>query len=236
MRVRRIAVLTALGLLTVPALAGAASQLTATNVRIGDHPAYVRVVVDFNGTVSANEVEAGFVTRTMAAARLNHPGVVTSTRGGRGSGVIAALQPATQGLNIALNYAPRRFKYLSYAVVGGNRLAMDLWKSSPPPAGRAFSYGRRCLSIKNWSVVKGGLISASGTERGVFENTFRVVVRGANGKVLGRRLVVQGSPWSTRVKYTAAHRQIGTLEAAAFSPKDGSLACLYEVRASLPAS
>ena len=231
--------MTALGLLTVPALAGAASQLTATNVRIGDHPTYVRVVVDFNGTVRANEVEAGIVTRAMADARIDHPGATTSTSGGSGNGVSAALQPATQGLNIAMTYAPHRFKYVSYAVVTSNRLAIDLWKSAPPPPGGAFGYspgGPGCLSIKNWSIDKGGLISVSGTVRDVFENTFRVVVRGAHGKVLGRRIVTQGSPWSTRVKYTAARRVTGTLEVAALSPKDGSLACLYEVRGSFPAS
>jgi hypothetical protein len=46
--------LSALGL---PVFAGAASHLTATAIRIGDHPAYVRVVVDFtDGRLINNEV------------------------------------------------------------------------------------------------------------------------------------------------------------------------------------
>jgi len=205
-------------------------------VRTGDHPTYVRVVVDFNGTLRDNEVEAGIVSRSMADARVDHPGAATSTSGGSGNGVNVAVQPATQGLNIAMNYAPHRFKYVSYAVVTSNRLAIDLWKSAPPPPGRAFVHGQHCLSITTWAVDKGGLLSVSGTVHDVFENTFRVVVRDGHGKVLGRRIVTQDSPWRTRVKYTAARRITGTLEVAALSPKDGSLACLYEVRGDFPAS
>ncbi|MDX6480647.1 MAG: Immunoglobulin-like domain of bacterial spore germination [Gaiellaceae bacterium] len=236
MRAGVIAILAALGLVALPTLAGAASQLTATGVRVTNYPVKVRVVVDFNGTVSADEVEAGLVTRTMAVARVDHPGVITTTGGGSGSGVSVAVQPATQGLSIAMSYAPHKFKYVSYKVLTGNRLAIDLWKSAPPPPGHAFIYRKHCLTIKTWEEDGNGLISVQGTVNDVFENTFRVVLRNAYGKVLGRRIVVQQSPWSTRVKYTSARRQTGTLEVAALSPKDGSLACLYEVRAFFSAS
>jgi hypothetical protein len=37
------------------------------------------------------------------------------------------------------------------------------------------------------------------------------------------------------VRYRAVHRQAGTLEAVAFSPKDGALACIAQVRVNLPA-
>jgi len=60
-------VITAVGLLTLPAPAGAAPHLTATGVRIGDHPAYVRVVVDFNGKVASREVVFDKLRGTMAA-------------------------------------------------------------------------------------------------------------------------------------------------------------------------
>ncbi len=96
MHMRGIAVMTAVGLLTLPALAGAASQLTATNVRIGDHPAFVRVVVDFNGRVPVNEVELRKLTATMAAIRFAHPGVTSQTTGRTGNGVRVALQAGTQ--------------------------------------------------------------------------------------------------------------------------------------------
>jgi hypothetical protein len=79
-------------------------------------------------------------------------------------------------------------------------------------------------------------VSARGTEHGVFENTFRVAIRGANGKLLKQRTVVDGGSWSTTVHYIASHRQAGTLEAVTFSAKDGSLACIAQVHVTLPAS
>jgi hypothetical protein len=208
--------------------------LSATGVRIGNHAAFVRVVVDFNGRVPANQVVFDRLWARTAALHVQRPGITTSTSGGTGQGVRVALQPATQRLNIGISFAAHRFKYVSYAVVTGRRLAIDLWKSAPPPGRGAFGYNA-CLTMRSWNVNKGS-VSTSGTVRGVFENTFQVVVRGASGKVLGRRVVMKGGSWSTTVRYRAAHRQTGTLEAAAFSAKDGALACLYEARVTLPAS
>jgi hypothetical protein len=212
-----------------PAYAGGRPQLTATEVRIGDHPAFVRVVVDFNGTVRAKDVEFRALTKTMATLRLNHPGVATGTSGRTRDGVSAALQPATQGLNIAMTYAPRRFKYLSYAVVTGNRLAMDLWKSAPPTTPTQTCKG---LSIGSRH-VKPGVVTVIGTEHGIFENQFAVVLRSTGGKVLGRKHVYGPGSWSASVRYRAVRHRTGTLEAVAFSPKDGALECLAQVRVSL---
>jgi hypothetical protein len=237
MRIRGIAVMTAVGLFALPALAGAAPHLTATKVRIGDHPTFVRVVIDFNRNVAAREVE--FVsgpTRGTFAVRLNHSGVTTQTTGATGNGVRVALQPGTQALHITLSSTRHRFKYLAYAVVTGTRLAIDLWKSAPPPRASDAGVGD-CLSLNQVAAMSGsGSLHASGTEHGVFEHTFRVVVRGTNGRVLGRRTVVDGGSWNTTVHYHATHRQPGTVEAVAFSAKDGSLACLAQMRFRLPAS
>jgi hypothetical protein len=217
----------------VLAVVGAVA-LTATGVRIGDHATYVRVVVDFNGKLPANQVEFDKLTGTMATVHVAHPGIKTQVATRTGEGVRVALQPGTQALHIAASFTRNRFKYVSYGVGTGKRLAIDLWKSAPPPAGSEFGY-RDCLRIRSWHVNKGS-VSASGVELpGVFENTFQVVLRGANGKVLGRRTVTHGPSWSTKVKYTSSHRQSGTLEAVALSPKDGALACLYELRVTLPA-
>jgi hypothetical protein len=235
MRVRVIAALTVVGVVALPALAGATSQLAAMNVRIGNHAAFVRVVVDFNGTVPVNQVEFDHLWTLRAALHVARPGITTWTSGSTGQGVRVALQPATQALNIGMGFAPRRFKYVSYAIVTGKRLAIDLWKSTPPPGGGVgFGY-RNCLQISSAHVSK-GTVSVSGIERGVFEHMFRVVVRGANGRVLGRRAVSHTGSWSTTVRYRAGHRQPGTLEAVSLSPKDGSLACFYEQRVTLPAS
>jgi len=118
----RVAVLAAVGVVA----------LTATGVRIGDHPAYVRVVVDFNGKVPVRQVEFDQLTRTIAVLHVAHPGITTQTAGRTADGVRVALQSGTQALHITATFARHRFKYLSYAVVTGNRLAIDLWKSAPP--------------------------------------------------------------------------------------------------------
>jgi hypothetical protein len=237
MKVRWIAILSAIGLLTLPALAGATSQLAATRVRIGDWATYVNVVVGFNGRVPASRVEFDALTPTMANLHVTRSGITTRTTGSTGAGVHVALQPGTQALHISASFAPYRFKYVSYSVDTvrtGKHLVIGLWKSAPPAGGNTIAY-RMCLSLGSWHVNKGS-ISVSGTESGVFEKTFQVVVRGANGKVLGRRTVVRGGSWHTTVKYAAAHGQAGTLEAVAFSPKDGALACLYQSRVTLAAS
>jgi Immunoglobulin-like domain of bacterial spore germination len=233
MNVRRIALLAAVGLVALPALAGATSQLTATNVRIGDHPAFIRVVVDFNGNVSSREVEADSFATTMATVHVLHPGVTTQVATRRGDGLRVALQPGTQMLHIAANFRAHRFKYVSYAVVTGNRLAVDLWKSAPPSKAAEIRKSG-CLSLRSWHTAKGA-VSVSGKERGVFENMFGVVVRGEHGQVLGRK-TLHGRSWSTTVRYHATHRQAGTLEAVDLSAKDGALTCIAQVRVTLPAS
>jgi len=214
----------------------AAVALTATDVRIGDHPAYVRVVLDFNGTVPVNQVEFRQLTSTMATLQVNHPGIKTQTMGSSGQGVHVALQPGTQALHIAASFAAHRFKYVSYTVVGGNRVAIDLWKSTPPP-NDTDSGVRRCLSLMQVATRSGsGSVDVSGTERRVFEHTFQVMVRGATGRVLGRRTVIHGGSWGTTVHYHVTRRQAGTVEAVALSAKDGSLACLAQWRVTLFAS
>lgn len=224
-----------LGLLAFPVLAGASSRLTATGTRIGDHPAFVRVVVDFNGKVPAREVELeSDPPGWMFAVDLHHPGVTTQTVGRTDDGVHVALQPGTQMLHIAMDFAVRRFKYVSYTVVSGTRLAIDLWKSAAPSGPTQTCKG---LSLDSWHVKK-GVVTASGSEHGIFENQFQVVVRGTHGKViLGQKHVIgSAGSWSTKVSYHSWRGQVGTLEAVAFSQKDGSLECLAQRRVWLRAS
>ncbi|MDX6480646.1 MAG: hypothetical protein QOG85_1156 [Gaiellaceae bacterium] len=233
MSVKRIALLAALALLTLPALAGAASPLTAASLRFSNHRGFVRVVINFNGTISAREVVAGAVRKTTAAVRLNHPGVTTDASSGTGFGLTAALQPATQGLNIGLSFSPHRFKYIYYAAEAENVLAIDLWKSAPPAGAIRTCAG---LTLTHVNPATPGLMIAGGAEHGLFENQFQVVVRGANGLVLGRQTGVHGpGNWTAHVHYTAGRRQTGTLEAVAFSPKDAAIDCLAEAPVTLPA-
>jgi hypothetical protein len=235
MTLRGIAIMAVVGLLALPALADAGElpALTATEIRIGNHAGYVRVVIEFDGKVAARQVTAGTLTKMRTTVRFDRPGVSTQTSGKSAYGIRAALQPANQGLNITLSFAPYHFKYLYYAAVTGNVLAMDLWKSAPPAGSIATCPG---LTLRRISPGAGVLV-ARGTEHGIFENQFQVVVRGANGRVLGRKTGVHGpGAWTARVRYSAAHQQTGTLEAVAFSAKDGSIDCLAQTRMTLPAS
>ena len=237
MRIRGIAVLTAVGLLTLPALAGAASNLTATNIRIGDHPAFVRVVVDFSGGVLRMrdvENEWGDDPKT-ASVGVRRPNATTRAARRTAYGVSARVVKDSGHLRVDMGLT-RKIKYLSYAVVTGNRLAIDLWKSTPPSKSAEIRTGAGgCLALRSWDVTR-GTVAVTGSERGIFEHTFQVVVWGAHGNVLGRQTVAKHGQWSARVHYRATHRQLGTLEAVAFSPKDSALSCIAQVRVNLPAS
>jgi hypothetical protein len=231
---RRRSFLLAVVLLALPAVAGAASQLQATGVRIGDHPAFVRVVVDFNGNVPASQVWFDRLGRTTAALHVAHPGIKTHSMGRTGAGVHVALEPGTQALHLEASFVKRRFKYVSYAVVTGNRLAIDLWKSTPYGINKPI---RTCkgLTLSGWS-ANGSTVVTGGHEHGIFENQFQVIVRGDKGAVLGRKSVRGPGRWRTRVHYHVAFSQPGMVEAVALSPKDGSLACIAELGINLPAT
>jgi hypothetical protein len=232
--------MTAVGLVTLPALAGATPSLKATGVRVGNHRGYVNVVVAFNGKVSANEVEFDKLTGTTATLHLAHPGITTKTAARTGEGVHVALQPGTQALQIAASFAPHRFKYVSYKVLGGNRLAIDLWKTTPPRRAGLIHTCRGLTLMGFWSA--NGLtqtVSVSGHEHGIFENQFQLVVRGYRGAVVGRKTVHapgKWTKWAANVHYHVSGSQPGDVEAVAFSAKDGALECLAQKNVELPAS
>jgi hypothetical protein len=207
--------------------------LSATGVRIGDHHPYVRVVIDFNGNVPVNQVRLDKLTGTRASLHVVHPPVNTQTSGATADGVRVSVQPGTQGLQITTSSWRRRFKYVSYAVVGGNRLAIDLWKSVP----RFIKPIHTCkrLTLIGWS-ANGSRVIVGGREHGLFENQFQVVVRGQNGAVLGRNIMHGPGRWRTRVRYHVTSSRGGTVEAVAFSPRDGSLVCIAQIGIGLPAT
>src|SRR5690348_5035898 len=120
MRAKAIVVMAVLGLLTVPALAGAAAQLTATGVRITNYAVKVRVVVDSNGTIGGNEVDAGMRTATAADAGWDQDGAMTASEAVTGSRLHLALQPATAGLTIGLDHEPHRREHIWYKVLTGH--------------------------------------------------------------------------------------------------------------------
>jgi hypothetical protein len=116
----------------------ASAALTAREIRIANHPAFVRVVVDFTGgRVQPGEVNAtdpnpfpdGFVRLP-----LTRPGVRTTADSVREEGVFARVaQTSNRRITIRLTGADRRFKYVHYfALHGPERLVLDLYRSRPP--------------------------------------------------------------------------------------------------------
>jgi len=211
----------------------------AVGVRLGNHPAFVRVVVDFNeGPLRFHEVDSTDPQPFgdgLARLRISAPGIRTSAPRVTALGVRVLIRQGTGQIFVQLETQPRRFKYLSYFVLSApDRLVIDLWKAGPPV--RAAEIRRapdRCLTLARFSVAS-GRVTASGRERNLFEHSHVVRVRGSNGRILAERPVTSaGGRWSVSFPYRAGRSQPGTLEAAALSAKDGALDCIVQVRVTL---
>jgi hypothetical protein len=213
-----------------------AAPLTATKVRIGDHPGFVRVVVDFTGgSVQAGEVVAtdpnpfpdGFVRLPMM-----HPGVRTTATPVRAEGVFARIGQGADRITIRLTGHDRRFKYVGYvAQHTPERLVIDLYKSRPPTAAAEITRGRGgCLTLGSHTVTR-TRVMAAGRERDLFEHSLVVRLRREGGRVHRQKAeTAVNRRWSTNFGYRRVARQTGTLEAVALSAKDGTLDCLVQVR------
>ena len=219
----------------VSALAAVATAHRAVGVRVGSHPAYVRVVVDFvDGPLRFHEVEATDRSPADGRARLrvSSPGIQTSAGRVTALGVRTLVRQGTNGIFVELETQPRRFKYISYAVLNApDRLAIDLWRSRPPvPAARITRAPDRCLTLGRFSVA-GGRVLAAGTERNLFEHSLVVRIRRADGRLVRERPATgAGGRWHVDFPYTVARAQPGTLEAVAESAKDGALDCIVQTR------
>jgi hypothetical protein len=236
------------GVLTLVALLGALAGLlpgradaavTATGIRIADHPAFVRVVVDFEGgRISNRRVFAVDPGPMNGSARLtvDRRGIDTDAAAVTARGVHATLTQATNRLVLRLTFAGHRFKYVYYNVLHSpERLYVDLWKAKPPTGDAVLPTAPQggCLTIDAFSVGP-GTASASGTEHDLFEHQFQLNLRRATGTVARTvGVAAAGGSWSRTFSYTVASRQRGTLEAVDLSEKDGSLVCIAQVRVTL---
>jgi hypothetical protein len=238
MRLLATALAAAVALLFAPA-ATSVAPLTATKIRIGDHPGFVRVVVDFTG----GRVEAGEVVATdpdpfpdgFVRLPLMHPGVKTTATPVRAGGVFARIAQGGGRITIRLSGAERRFKYVGYfAQHSPERLVIDLYKSAPPSDDAEITRGRGgCLTLGAHSVTR-KRVTASGRERNLFEHSFVVRLRRHSGRIHRQKAVTASHRrWSTTFRYRKVKRQTGTLEAVALSAKDGTLDCLTQVRVRL---
>jgi hypothetical protein len=234
----RLAVLAVLALAAAPAPASAA--LTVSDVRIGAQPAFVRVVVDFTGgRVEINEADATDPAVRDGSARVDirHTGIVAPARDRSAQGMRARVALASANrASVRLTFALGRFKYVRvFALHGPERLVIDLYRSKPPntTASEIRTGLHRCLTLSSVSRT-GHRFRVRGTELNLFEGSFVVRVRDETGRVVGRRIATERGGWDLTVPYGGVTRaQAGTLEAVAESAKDGSLACIVQVRVAL---
>jgi hypothetical protein len=231
-------VIAAMGSAAGPHAVAGAAPLTATGIRVGDHPAFVRVVVDFTGgSLLAGEVVAADPQPFgdgVVRLPLTRPGVRTTAAPVTAQGVTTRVRQGAGRIVIRLAGARRRFKYVGYtALHAPERLVIDLWKSAPPSAAaevRTAPDG--CLSLQR-ARVTASRVTARGRELDLFEHSLVVRLRRAGGRIAAQRATTAAAGrWSTRFGY-AAGRQTGTLEAVALSAKDGTLDCIVQVRARL---
>jgi hypothetical protein len=199
----------------------------------------VRTVTDFTGgTISSNQVSATdpLTMDGTAALVVVRRGVRTQVPAASGDGVKVSLIQGSGRLRIAIRAAKGRFKYLSYAVVTGDPIAIDLWKSASPLKAAEIRRGAGgCLTLDNVTMAA-YVASAAGPEHG-FENQFQVVSAGQRwARSRPGHVHASNGRWSAQLNYRANRRQAGTLEAAASSPKDGALSCLVQRRVTIQVS
>jgi hypothetical protein len=237
MSLLRLALLAVAVAAALPAPASAA--LTASDVRIGAQPAFVRVVVDVTGgRAEFNEVDATdhVVADGSGRVDISHPGIVVSPRDRTAQGVRARLSLATANrARLRLTSASRMFKYVRVFVLHGpERIVVDLYRSrAPSPPAEIRTGVNGCLTLTSIQRT-GHVFRVRGTARNLFESNFVMRVRDGLGRVLGRRIVTANGPWAQTVSYpVGTSRQAGTLEAVAESAKDGSLVCIVQRRVRL---
>lgn len=223
-----------------PRARAATVDLTAVGIRIGDHPAFVRVVVDFtDGRLGSNDSEAAD-PEPFADGRVSvdvrHRRIQGQAPPRRAHGVRARITQATNRIRVRLSARPGRFKYLHRSQLSGpDRVVLDLYKSRPPVAGAEIRRAPDgCLELADVS-AEPSRIRASGVARFLFENTFQLVVRDASGAPVGDRIVTvdESGRWRRGVRYGVSRAQGGTLEAVAQSARDGALDCLAQTRVRL---
>lgn len=225
--------------LVLAAVAVAASHLTATGVRIGDHPGFVRVVVDFRGgTVKLGEVELGSTNRLFTRGRtsltITRTGIRSTAAAANSNGVRVRLTRSGNRITVALAGAGHRFKAVQESALHHpERLLLDLWKAAPPTAA-ATVRNDGCLALDQFTVSSGKIVASGRALQPLFENALVLQVRSAGGAIRGIKPVTAShGRWTGTVRYHVSLTGRGTLEAAVFSAKDGSLECLAQVPVTL---
>jgi hypothetical protein len=231
-------------MLATPAIAAdppptARTSLTAERIRVADHGAYVRTVVDFRGgRLRARDATIwdGAPLDGGALVDVRHRRVTTEAAAVRDHGVRVRLTQGQDRVRIRLAARPGRFKYVARRQLHETeRVVADLYRAAPPARGAEIRAGHHgCLTLTGWT-LRPGAVRVTGTSNGLFENRFTLAVRNRAGAVVGRRTVTVAADgtWVRTVRYRTRRAQPGTLEAVDLAERDAALVCLAQVRVAL---
>jgi hypothetical protein len=188
----------------------ASAALTATHIRIGDHPAFVRVVVDFTGgTLHRNDVESPdpqpFDCRA-ASAYWYHGECASRDRGAGHRPDRAAL--GRDRASALGEEAPLQVPGAQRPALAGTARRRPLEVAAATSAAEVPTASQGgCLSIENSDALP-GRVRADGSENDLFEHMFQMNVRNQKGRVVGTRPVTASAGhWHRRCRSTSGSRR-----------------------------
>lgn len=254
---RAVALAVPLGLLApLGATAVAAPKHSSSILRVAQHPAFTRIVVDVPDGVTLGAGEADIEAMDAAPAdgravvRATAPGLAVRATDSYRAGVRVRLRARHNGLTVLVTARRQSLKFLSYSTArSGTRLVIDLWRNTTARAATILNDG--CLRIDRWSLVAGAVRARGRELTPLFEHGLVLSLRreGPGRALIAEKplIATEGTflpdfsgyavpgRWSGRLPYAlvtpggAPPRLRAMLEAWSSSAKDGSLDCLVQV-------
>ena len=217
---------------SVPAGTAGTTALRLQSARVTSARQSVQLMAHFSG----GRAPMGIVEATQpnpfgghAVVDVPAPGISTAVATATGGGLRTRITMQAGRLRLTFASAAHAFTYLGYRQAGPAGLALVLWRSAVPAAGAHPHFGPAgCLTVR--ATVIGSVIRASGRESGLFEHSFLVRLRSRSGALVSQRTVTASGNWAVNLHFATQAGTVATLETYAASAKDGSLACLAQVR------
>ncbi len=222
--------------------AAASAALTATQIRIGNHPAFVRVVVDFTGgTLHRNDVESPDPQPFDGRCARSRHRVGIRRCGSRHLGRVVD-RPVVQrsgSSSFQLSTRSHSLQYLEHGVLHSPERSsvVDLWKARPPRPPRSSRRLRReAASASSQLAAFPGRVPTRATR--TRERPLRAHVPGGRAQPEGpcrrdatrdrdRRALAQDGSLRHRGRAEGNRRGVD------LSEQDGSLTCIAQLRATL---